>query len=206
MREQPRRAVSALRSVEPLVVEFVGTADVCRSPFCSLLATSMADSQLVVFGSSGLLAHRGDPVDPLIAAALGHVGVRSDRARSRPVDARILRTADLVLTMESRQRDFVVQCWPDSAPKVHGLGQLVARLDWTGPTDPDAALMQVVRSEAPGASDPSMDVPDPRGWGEQSVRDTAGCLGRLITAVLRAFGLMAVPGSDQSSARRGATS
>lgn len=206
MSEQPRRAVSAVRSVEPLVIEFVGTADVCRSPFCSALATSMADSQLVVFGSSGLLARRGEPIDPLMAAALGHVGVSSDRTRSRPLDARILGAADLVLTMDSRQRDFVAQCWPDAASKVHGLGQLAAHLAASGPTAGNASLLQVIEFGIPGSSDPADDVPDPRGWGEQAIRETAARLGGLMTAVLRAFGLMAVTGARRSAPRRGAGS
>lgn len=200
MSERPRRAVGAERSYPALVVEFVGTADTCRSVFCRLLATSMADSQLAVFGSSGLLSRRGDSVEPQMAALLGRVGVDAGRAHSRPLDERILRGADLVLTMDALQHDFVTSCWPDHQAKVFGLGQFVSRLDSLASS---GAGLELVRAMPPGEgrADPSFDVPDPHGWGKPAAQEVARQLGTMTTSLLRTLGLLAVPGPSSQPRR-----
>ncbi|SER94328.1 Protein-tyrosine-phosphatase [Propionibacterium cyclohexanicum] len=198
----PWRSASATRGFRPLAVEFVGTADVSRTAFCKLLAISMADPQLAVFGSSGLLARVGDEVDPAMAVALGRIGLACEQVRSRPLDETILSGSDLVLTMDSRQREFVANCWPNHAAKVFVLGRFVTQLGEFGMRS-SVQLSRALSAIDPDAADPESDVPDPRGWGDEATRSVARRLGAMTAAMLRALGVLAAPGADSPEPRRG---
>jgi sulfate adenylyltransferase len=152
---------------------FVCTANICRSPSAEALARAegLAD---VAFSSAGTHARDGDPINADMVAALPATLDTSD-FRSRRLTTAMLEDADLVLTMETAQRTFVLDDHPAMFRKVFTLGQLAKALELM----PDGLGREAVLAHL-GATrrnaDPALDVPDPYRRGEEAA---SGCVARL---------------------------
>lgn len=149
-------------------VEFVCTANECRSPFAAALMRRVAGDAPVDVTSAGVEARyrRVAPEGVALAARYGlntadHVGV--------PVDTGVLDRQDLILAMARRHAREIVQLVPRLAPRVFTLKQF-ARWIAAHPRPPrsllgswlDAAAADRPRTLLLG-DDPNDDVPDPVG-------------------------------------------
>lgn len=79
-----------------------------------------------IINSAGLHAMTGYPADNTSAALLRSMNIDISQHRARQISSHILSEADLVLVMESWQKDAVIEMHPGSRGKVYNLGH------WTG--------------------------------------------------------------------------
>ncbi len=95
------------------------TGNVCRSPMAEgLLRQSLPLHELF---SAGICAQEGAAADPLAVELMWQLGVDISAHRARQLSRWMMREADLVLTMERAQQQFVQRCFPSSAEKVERL-------------------------------------------------------------------------------------
>lgn len=73
--------------------------------------------------SAGLSTLEGSPADPLAIELMWQSGIDISEHRSRNLASWMMREADLVLTMDSAQTQFVVRRYPVASKKVERLGE-----------------------------------------------------------------------------------
>ncbi len=77
------------------------------------------DAAGVETASAGLTALVGQPIDPTAGEVLAAHGLDASAHRARQATPEILQRADLVLVMETRQRDALRQLAPEATGKVY---------------------------------------------------------------------------------------
>jgi protein-tyrosine phosphatase len=108
----------------------VCTGNTCRSPMAeAILQTLIAKKigctteQLVDRGativSAGLTAMEGSPVSSESVQAMGARGVDISGHLSQPLTERLVRAADMILTMTHGHREAIVNHWPAAAERTH---------------------------------------------------------------------------------------
>lgn len=133
----------------------VCTANVCRSPLAArTLEHALGSVALgaVAVTSAGTRALEGEAMCPVSAEDLdAHDEGYATAHRARQLTGRLVREADLVLTMEREQRSAAVQAAPGSQAKVFTLREaeallgVLAERDGTAPADL-AALAKALHS------------------------------------------------------------
>ena len=101
-----------MESPEPVRILTVCTGNVCRSPVAERLLQAGLDQVLpggFEVRSAGTRALVGDPVQPLSADIIYMFGGTAEGFAARQLTGKILRPADLVLTMSSSHRGEVLQ-------------------------------------------------------------------------------------------------
>lgn len=176
---------------ERLRIEFVCWANICRSPFAEAYARAQADPTKVEFTSSGLQAQPGRPMDDLMAAELALIGVGRPHPSERTGSDAIAQ-ADLVLTMEARQRRQILDEWPSAVRKVYTLGQF-AEIAGSLPAAPTRRERLRAAHARRGRPSRSLDVDDPYGRGEQAAEVAAHRIMEMVDHVLLGLDLMPAP-------------
>jgi protein-tyrosine phosphatase len=107
----------------------VCTANICRSAMAEAIAGAMLHSAAlpVATGSAGVHALVGRPMAPFAVAALAKLGLDGRAHRARMLDHDLVRSADLLLTMEARHVAVAVGFDPAAARKAFTLPEF-ARL------------------------------------------------------------------------------
>jgi protein-tyrosine phosphatase len=97
--------------------------NICRSPTAEhLLGVALAPSGIQV-SSAGLAALRDHPLEPLAGQVLEEHGHMPHAHRARQLDAGAVSEADLILVMEQRHIDGVLNLAPEARGKVFLLGK-----------------------------------------------------------------------------------
>lgn len=183
----------------PLRLLFVCTANISRSPYAELRARQLllpadaceaADGPLWVVSSAGVPGLSDRLMDPQMRRRALERGVPADSCdahRSRPVDAALVEDCDLILTMEKRHRNAVLDTYPTALGRILMLGQAAhAARRLSG----DARCAQVgagglvprlVRA-APRASG-RLDVPDPYRREEEVSRRVASLIDDYLVTI-----------------------
>jgi protein-tyrosine-phosphatase len=165
-------------------VLFVCTANICRSPFAEALARlRLGPDAPVVLASAGTHAREGVPLDPPMAARLEALGGVPGRP-SRPLTMTLVDEADLVVVMERRHREFILDDRPLAAWKTFVLGQ-VTRMEPRVPgelTGRDFLTALRAAHLAPTAED---DIDDPYRRGDRAAAAVAGRIEALLEGLLR---------------------
>lgn len=158
-------------------VLFVCRDNVCTSPMAAALLlaeTRQRNISDVVIASAGF----GVPGVPVAQAAVSVAEAREinlSRKQSRTLDAPMAGPADMVLTVSSQTREWVVEAVPAAAPKTFVLGQLVASGPPREPGQRADAWVAAQRDAAAGATSFEQLVePDPNDFG--AVLDHADAL------------------------------
>lgn len=129
----PRAGVDPGADGEPRTVLLVCTGNLCRSPMAAaLLRRMLSDLGLedrVRVASAGVAAADGRPAAALAVEVAGESGLDLTVHLSRALDAEAMRRADLVITMESIQRESLLRGFPDRAGRIHLLGSLAGEAD-----------------------------------------------------------------------------
>ncbi len=124
---------STLKRLASFILLFVCTGNTCRSPMASLLAQhglaqrlavgleELEDRGLLVM-SAGIAAMAGGHASPEAVQVLSEQGLDLRRHESQPLSDRLVRFADLVLTMTRGHREAILAQWPSAAPRTHVLG------------------------------------------------------------------------------------
>jgi protein-tyrosine phosphatase len=109
----------------------VCTGNVCRSPAVErLLASRLGPS--VTVRSAGTHALVGHPISEPMAALLRQAGVDPEPFEGRRLSERMLKDANLILTMTRAQRRLVVELWPAAVRRAFTLrefARVLSRVD-----------------------------------------------------------------------------
>lgn len=166
----------------PLRVLFVCTANICRSAYASVRAAHLLGDSPVQVSSAGTHGWIDHPVDPPMARELAARGADPTGFRSRRLGAGIVQDADLVLTAETRHRDFIIDEWPMAFRRTFTLQQFADIVVASPDLDPRSLLEQ-----APGlrkSARRSGDVPDPYGRGQAAAAECATAVDALLATIL----------------------
>ncbi len=111
-------------------VLFVCTADRFRSPLAAALfkhrLQQESDAQDWSVGSAGTWAKSDQMVIPPIKRMAGHLHLDLRAHKSRPVDRALLGSYDLILVMESNQREALLVEFPEIENRLFLLSEVAA--------------------------------------------------------------------------------
>ena len=91
-------------------VLMVCTGNICRSPMAAGLASHLlppALQNLVQIASAGVGALHGNPAEPNAVAVMSGIGIDISGHRARQISGELAGRVDVILTMETMQRDWV---------------------------------------------------------------------------------------------------
>ena len=108
-------------------VLFVCTANVCRSPMAMALLKSKVKSQddLWQIKSAGVWAMPGYPVADNTRLLMSELGVDLSEYVSQPITPELIADFNLILTMESGQKEALKAAFPQHAAKVFLLSEMI---------------------------------------------------------------------------------
>ncbi len=121
---------SVLIGMAQLHVLLVCTGNTCRSPMAEAILRELLKKKFpklyrpgqpepTLTGSAGLSAYPGGHASPEAMAVMNKRGLNLQEHQSRPVTERLLRHADLVLTMTAAHRRAIIDRWPEFASKTN---------------------------------------------------------------------------------------
>jgi tRNA threonylcarbamoyl adenosine modification protein (Sua5/YciO/YrdC/YwlC family) len=124
---------STLRRLASFILLFVCTGNTCRSPMASAMMqhhlsrrigvpVDQLEERGVLVISAGIAAMSGGHASPEAARVMQERGIDLSRHESQPLTDRLVRFADLLLTMGSSHREAILAQWPQAAARVHVLG------------------------------------------------------------------------------------
>lgn len=143
-----------------LRVMYVCTGNICRSPYAHLRSASLVGAGQFTFSSAGTHGFAGRPMDADMAAVLAEHGVDQDHFASRRLTRSIMDSAELVLTMETAQRNYLLDDWPQTAGHVFTLAQFAETLDRLEP-GPLGAELAALAGRNRAFAHRSADIRDP---------------------------------------------
>lgn len=120
---------SALVGLSQLVILMVCTGNTCRSPMAeTLLRAQLGERFRDAFGpgqpppivavSAGLSAYLGSAASPEAVTVMQGRGLNLKDHQSRPLTPRLVRHADMILTMTASHRHAILQRWPEATRRV----------------------------------------------------------------------------------------
>jgi tRNA threonylcarbamoyl adenosine modification protein (Sua5/YciO/YrdC/YwlC family) len=144
----PRSALDRLAS---MLVVIVCTGNTCRSPMAEALMRRLVAERLgcqpgeieergVVISSAGVSASPGGSAAPDAIVTMRECGLDLSKHETQPLNDKLIRHADLILTMASGHRQAILRRWPEAAPRVMNV-----RLDGGDIDDPIGAPAEVYR-------------------------------------------------------------
>lgn len=98
------------------------TGNICRSPMAEGLLREWLPTHEIF--SAGLCALEGAPAHRIALELMWQTGIDISEHRARNLTSWMMREADLVLTMDNAQRQFVTRRYPVGSKKVERLGEL----------------------------------------------------------------------------------
>ena len=86
---------------------------------CTMLPGSLRER--IAVESAGAFTSGGEPATPAAVDALGRAGIEAGEHRSRALTRELVRSADLILTMEPEHRAAVLELDPSAGERTHVL-------------------------------------------------------------------------------------
>lgn len=119
-----------LKRLSSLFLLLVCTGNTCRSPMAEMLSRKIIAKRLqceldeledrgVVVGSAGIAAMVGGRASPQAVEVMTGAGLDLSQHQSQPLTERLVRDADMILTMTRGHRDAIVSQWPEAASRTH---------------------------------------------------------------------------------------
>lgn len=177
-----------------VVVLFVCTANVCRSPMAEALLRASAERRgaggVVIASSAGVRARPGSPAAPEMQSIARDWALDLTRHRSRQASPVAVDAASLVVTMERHQRGVVARLAPNAIPRTFTLAEVSSLLDIGPPADPSSTSAELVAAWDRARSHVRTDVhdiEDPYGGPPAAYRATAELLQWHVDRLARAL-------------------
>lgn len=125
---------ATLMRLSSLMILFVCTGNTCRSPMAEVLMRRRAAERMgcsmqeladrgVLILSAGIAAMSGSAASAEAHEAVTDRGLDLRQHESQPVTDRLIRFADMILTMTRGHREAVLAQWPDAAPRTRLLSR-----------------------------------------------------------------------------------
>lgn len=171
---------------------YVCTGNVCRSPVAERLFRSRAEPAAAArVSSAGIRALVGEAIDRSSAAALAELGVDPAHHRARQFEPAMAAWADLVLTADVAQRDYVMSQVPAAFRRTFTMKEFarLARLLSPGPAAEVIAQAASMRGADGRLPDGVDDVPDPYRGTLERARVIAAQVSATVDAAIGALGL-----------------
>ena len=149
------------------------------------MAQLLGEQSPVVLSSAGVPGYDGRPMDELMARQLAKRGADGGDHASRVLTEEILRSSNLVLTMEFSHHLKILEAWPWAADRVRGLGQFaraVAKADLQGAATVEDRVAAVLK--ASGRDSMAWDVADPHRRGRRAAKKAAEEIDQHLHALL----------------------
>jgi protein-tyrosine phosphatase len=119
---------AALKRLSGLVIVFVCTGNTCRSPMAEVLMRRQIARRLnclpetlenlgISVVSAGISAMAGGRSAPEAVKVMAAEGLDLSLHETQPLSERLVRYADLILTMTRAHREAILAKWPDAAPR-----------------------------------------------------------------------------------------
>lgn len=160
-------------------------ANVSRSPSAELIARALAGTSTAwEFSSAGTHAPVGRHIDPTMGDSLRSRGIATWSHRARQADEALLRSADVILAFESRQRDWVAQHYPARLRATTTIRRAAALLGAMPAGDDPSVLLA---ADASPFHDPD-DFSDPIGKGHEAASAAVQEIDALLRVILPAIG------------------
>lgn len=105
--------------------------NICRSPTAAAMFRASAPGKSV--DSAGLVALEGQDMDEMARHVAENQGLFCSAHSAVMLDRRKVGEADIVFVMESRQREKVIQLYPEASGKIFLLGHWLERKDIPDP-------------------------------------------------------------------------
>jgi protein-tyrosine phosphatase len=124
---------ATLGRLASFLVLFVCTGNTCRSPMAECLMKDLVSKYLdckpseleehgVLVMSAGVSAAAGSKASSEAVQVMKDRGLDLNLHESQPVTDRLVRFADVILTMSNSHREALLSQWPDAASRMHLLG------------------------------------------------------------------------------------
>ena len=172
----------------PFRVLFVCTANICRSAYAAVVAQQLVPAGVEV-ASAGVKALVGEGMDPPLARLVGDRGDPSLH-RARQLTRDMMAQSDLIITMDTDHRRYILDEWPELGRKAYVIGS-VAREMARLPEDVtfETLIDHLWRHRS---AQPDDGVPDPFRRGDAAAEATARTIDRHLEAIVG--GLKALSG------------
>ncbi|RBP99699.1 arsenate reductase/protein-tyrosine-phosphatase family protein [Bifidobacterium xylocopae] len=115
-----------------MLIMFVCTGNICRSPMGELLLAHYLAGTTVRVTSAGTRGLPQHPMDPSSAKLMSSVGIDSSRFRSKRLTADMVQSADLILCFEERQRKDIVSLDPSAVQYTFLLTEFAKLCEYCG--------------------------------------------------------------------------
>ncbi len=119
-----------LKRLASYMIVLVCTGNTCRSPMAEVLLKKRIAQRLkckldelddrgIVVMSAGISATPGCRAAAEAVQTVKEQGLDLSQHESQPLSERVVRFADLIITMTRGHRDAILEAWPDAEPRVH---------------------------------------------------------------------------------------
>lgn len=105
-----------------MLILFVCTGNICRSPLGELLAKRYLASSSIQISSAGTHGLPSHPIDPSSERLLARAGIDSHTFRSKRLTAEMALSADLIFCFEKVQRQEIALLAPSMSKRIFLLG------------------------------------------------------------------------------------
>lgn len=123
---------SALQRLSSMIILLVCTGNTCRSPMAEVLMRQMVaeklgcspdelDQQDVLIASAGIAAAPGSGPSQEAVAVMQDRDLNLANHASQPLTEKLVRHADVILTMTNGHRQAILRRWPEAASRTHTL-------------------------------------------------------------------------------------